>query len=100
MKGLALAKYLRRSPMGKLVVACLHAGPLDGLGKEDFFFSRSPKEAIEWARRQNGWAFLLPPSTVREIMDVTATGRVMPPKSTYFYPKIPSGILCYALTGN
>ncbi len=96
----AVPSALRRTPHEKLAVACLHAGPLDGLGKEDFFFTRRPEEAVRWARREKGWAFLLPPNTVQEVIDVSVSGRVMPPKSTYFYPKIPSGFLSHSLFGD
>jgi uncharacterized protein (DUF1015 family) len=38
-------------------------------------------------------AFLLSPPTVEEIAAVAAAGRTMPQKSTYFYPKLTSGLL-------
>ncbi len=90
---------LLKRPHAQLPVACLHAGPLKGLGKEDFFFTRTPEEAVEEAGKHNGWAFLLAPNTVNEVLDVSTAGLVMPPKSTYFYPKIPSGILSHSLHG-
>ncbi len=91
---------LRKTPSAKLAVACLHAGPLDGLGKEDFFFSRQPEAAVERAKANNGWAFFLAPNTVQEVLNVATAGHVMPPKSTYFYPKIPSGIVSHSLYGD
>ena len=30
---------------------------------------------------------------VEQIQEVAATGENMPPKSTYFYPKIPTGLV-------
>jgi uncharacterized protein (DUF1015 family) len=95
----ALPRALRGTPHAGLAVARLHAGPLDGLGKEDFFFTRRPEEAAAWARKNRGWAFFLAPNTVREVVRVSTSGRVMPPKSTYFYPKIPSGLVSHALEG-
>lgn len=90
---------LRGTPHEKLAVAVLHAGALKGLGKEDFFFTRDPREAARDAAKNNGWAFFLAPNTVKEVLDVSTAGLVMPPKSTYFYPKIPSGILSQSLQG-
>lgn len=90
---------LRGTPQAPLAVARLHGGPLDGLGKEDFFFTRRPEEAVAFARRHEGWAFFLPPNSVAEVLRVATSGAVMPPKSTYFYPKIPSGILSMSLQG-
>jgi len=90
---------LRGTPRAALAVTCLHAGPLKGLGKEDFFFTRRPEDAVSHAQKTKGWAFFLAPNTVKEILDVATAGEVMPPKSTYFYPKIPSGLVSHALAG-
>jgi uncharacterized protein (DUF1015 family) len=38
-------------------------------------------------------AFLLEPTPVAEIVAVAAAGDVMPPKSTYFYPKPLTGFI-------
>ena len=37
-------------------------------------------------------AFLLRPPTVEQVAAVSAAGRTMPQKSTYFYPKLTSGL--------
>jgi uncharacterized protein (DUF1015 family) len=33
------------------------------------------------------------PTRVTQIQDVAAAGESMPPKSTYFFPKVPTGLL-------
>ncbi len=38
-------------------------------------------------------AFFLRPSPVSQVRDIAAAGINMPPKSTFFYPKIPTGFL-------
>ena len=38
-------------------------------------------------------AFLLNPTRVTEIRDVAAAGEKMPQKSTYFYPKLITGLV-------
>lgn len=38
-------------------------------------------------------AFLLPPTPVAAVAEAARAGRTMPQKSTYFYPKIPSGLV-------
>jgi uncharacterized protein (DUF1015 family) len=38
-------------------------------------------------------AFLLRPTPVQQVREVAATGETMPPKSTYFFPKVPTGIV-------
>jgi uncharacterized protein (DUF1015 family) len=38
-------------------------------------------------------AFLLRPTPVEQVRAVAAAGETMPPKSTYFFPKVPTGIV-------
>ena len=42
-------------------------------------------------------AFFMGPTPVRQIQAVAAAGEVMPPKSTYFFPKILTGLLFHPL---
>jgi uncharacterized protein (DUF1015 family) len=42
-------------------------------------------------------AFLLRPPTIEQVRSVAAAGRTMPQKSTYFYPKLLSGLLFHEL---
>jgi uncharacterized protein (DUF1015 family) len=37
--------------------------------------------------------FLLRPTPVRQVRDVAAAGETMPPKSTYFFPKLLTGLV-------
>jgi len=91
---------LKGTPSAKLVVACLHAGPLFGLGKEDFAFSQKPEAVVRAAKAQQGWGFFLAPTDLRQVIQIATAGQVMPPKSTYFFPKIPSGLLAHSLAGS
>jgi len=47
--------------------------------------------------REFGVAFSMYPPTVKELMEIADTGRMMPPKSTWFEPKLLSGILVHRL---
>jgi uncharacterized protein (DUF1015 family) len=38
-------------------------------------------------------AFLMAPIPIEHVQAVAAAGETMPPKSTYFYPKVPTGLL-------
>ena len=38
-------------------------------------------------------AFFMAPTPVDQVREVAAAGESMPPKSTYFYPKIPTGLV-------
>ncbi|HEX5310077.1 MAG TPA: DUF1015 domain-containing protein [Solirubrobacteraceae bacterium] len=58
------------------------------------FYARSDEEAI--AKVQSGEyeaAFLLRPPPVSQVADIAASGENMPPKSTFFYPKLLTGLL-------
>ncbi len=46
----------------------------------------------------NAVAFALPPTSVADLMAVADEGRMMPPKSTWFEPKLRSGLFAYKLT--
>ena len=49
------------------------------------------REAVESGRVEA--AFFMRPTPVEQVREVAATGESMPPKSTYFYPKVPTGLL-------
>lgn len=62
--------------------------------QKNLAYTRSMEEAV--ASVQNGesqCAFLLNPTRVQEIRDVAAAGEKMPQKSTYFYPKLITGLV-------
>lgn len=59
-------------------------------GKLAYF--RDPAEAAE-AAGDRGAAFLLPAVSQDAVWKVTGLGRRLPPKSTYYEPKVPSGLL-------
>jgi len=42
-------------------------------------------------------AFLLRPARIEDVWEIAGRGDVMPQKSTFFYPKLTSGLLFYAL---
>lgn len=67
---------------------------LDGLG-----YARDFEQAL--ALVDDGSydaAFFMAPTPVQRIRDVAAAGESMPPKSTYFFPKVPTGLLFNPLT--
>lgn len=55
-------------------------------------YHRDPAEAVGAAGRQ-GAAFLLRGLEVREVWEAARAGVRLPPKSTYFWPKLPSGLV-------
>lgn len=57
-------------------------------------YTRSAQEAVEAVKKGEGnCCFLLNPTRVEEIGEVAACGEKMPQKSTYFYPKLITGLV-------
>lgn len=85
------------SAVATLDVALVHGAilePLLGLSGEDLEFTHDDLEAIEAVERGRAHAaFLLNAPTLHEVRDVCLAGEVMPQKSTYFYPKLATGLV-------
>jgi uncharacterized protein (DUF1015 family) len=66
---------------------------LDGLG-----YARNDAEALELVLSGDyDAAFFMAPTPVRRVQEVAETGESMPPKSTYFFPKVPTGLVFNSL---
>lgn len=62
---------------------------LNGLG-----YSRTDEEALQLVEsKEYDCAFFLRGSPVRQVQEIAAAGVNMPPKSTFFYPKVPTGLV-------
>jgi uncharacterized protein (DUF1015 family) len=96
------------APYRRLDTAVLEAlvltGPL-GLSEDDIShlrglgYARSFEEARELVESGTFDAgFFLRGIPVEQIQDIAAAGVNMPPKSTYFFPKVPTGLLFNPLT--
>jgi uncharacterized protein (DUF1015 family) len=65
----------------------------------DLDYSKSLDDAIE--RVESGAAdagFFMRATPVEQVREVAESGESMPPKSTYFYPKVPTGLVFNPLT--
>ncbi len=91
-----------RSPAWRgLALAFLHAYLLDRVvtpqvlgGKPpEVHYVKAAEPAVAEARESSGSAFLLQATTMKEMADVCLAGDLMPQKSTYFYPKLASGLV-------
>ncbi|HBR32693.1 MAG TPA: DUF1015 domain-containing protein, partial [Clostridiales bacterium] len=57
-------------------------------------YTRSSEEAVERVRKgECSLAFIINPTQINEIKDVSLAGDKMPQKSTYFYPKLKTGLV-------
>jgi len=58
------------------------------------FYARDAQEALAMVRSgEYDAAFLVRPTPVAQVRELAAAGENMPPKSTYFYPKLLTGLL-------
>jgi uncharacterized protein (DUF1015 family) len=63
-------------------------------------YERDASQAVELvASSRYDAAFLMAPIPVERVQAVAAAGESMPPKSTYFFPKVPTGLLFNPLEG-
>ena len=80
-----------------LDVAVLHEallGPLLGVEPGQLAFTHDDAEAIDdVVEGRSTAAFLLNPPSVAAVRAVCLSGELMPEKSTYFYPKLASGLV-------
>lgn len=68
---------------------------LDGLG-----YARDDAQALQLVLSgEFDAAFFMAPTPVERVQAVAAAGESMPPKSTYFFPKVPTGLLFNPLSG-
>ena len=83
----------------KLKVNILHNGILKGLlniHDDEISFTQELYESVSLIKQgMADLAFFLPPTTVEEVKDIADHGLYMPPKSTFFYPKILTGMVFY-----
>jgi uncharacterized protein (DUF1015 family) len=106
----ALADRMRREPVstavGRLDAAALNTAILgDRLGLdpvaeagERILYTKEPADALAQVRSGAAQAaFLLRPTALDQLAAVAMAGDVMPQKSTYFYPKLLTGLAFYSL---
>jgi len=90
------------SPMLKaLDVSVLHGfifARLLGLTGLDFFgYTRIEEEAVHAVEQGSPASFLMNPPTVEDMRLIALNGEKMPQKSTYYYPKLLSGLVIWSL---
>jgi uncharacterized protein (DUF1015 family) len=77
-----------------LLKGALGVGDDDISHLHDFGYARDTEQALALVRSgEYDVAFLMRPTPVAQVGDVAAAGENMPPKSTYFFPKLLTGLL-------
>lgn len=88
---------------GELALVELHRQVIDNiLGRKplegNVLYTRDAQEAVRWVREGRGvQAFFLSPPDLRQVLALAREGKTLPQKSTYFYPKPPSGMVLHRL---
>lgn len=62
-------------------------------GRTPVFYTHHAGEALRRVKQTNGIAFFLKPFTIQEIWRLVRRRILLPEKSTYFYPKISTGLV-------
>jgi uncharacterized protein (DUF1015 family) len=71
---------------------------VDRLGQEGLSYTADWREAVRAVDEgEAAVAVLMRPTRIEDVFEVAARGETMPPKSTYFYPKLVSGLLFHPL---
>jgi len=81
-------------------VVALHEGILKDVPLDHISYGQHPKEMVENLQRGEAEAvFLLPPPDKAAFAKICKAGRLLPQKSTYFYPKVGTGLVMRSLDG-
>lgn len=80
----------------KLPAEILREFLLQDISAEDIIYSHSEKESRKIADEKNYLAYLLPATPLKVVLEYSRQKKILPPKSTYFYPKIIAGLIIYA----
>lgn len=88
---------------GELALVELHRQVIDNiLGKRplegNVLYTRDAAEGVRWVDEgRGGQAFFLPRPDLHQVLAYARAGKTLPQKSTYFYPKPPSGLVFHRL---
>lgn len=63
----------------------------------EFTYVENDKEAVLLAQKTGRIAIIIPATTIESLKTVSLNNEMMPQKSTYFYPKLASGIVTVGL---
>lgn len=78
-----------------VIKGTLGVGLLNGSGRNGIVFTRSARDVIETLPGSAAYdlGFIMRPTKIAQVCQVAEGGERMPPKSTYFYPKLPCGLV-------
>lgn len=83
---------------GMIINTLLNINSLDVTSKDYVKYVKDEAEAVSLVQSgQYQLAFFLRPTLIEQVKEIAMARKVMPPKSTYFYPKLITGIVINSL---
>jgi len=76
-----------------LAVSALHYVLIPSVDAQEFTYVKKDTEAVALAKKTNRIAIMVPATPVEALKAISLNNQMMPQKSTYFYPKLASGIV-------
>jgi len=91
-------EFLERRPL----ISWLHEWILDPLVMKGgrLEFGRDWGDFMHRARMESAWLFAMPPIGIAEVFRAADRHEPLPPKATYFFPKVLSGLIFYDERGS
>jgi uncharacterized protein (DUF1015 family) len=83
----------------ELGVSILHSMLFQDVPPENITYVKDEYETLSLAKKSNRMAVIVPATPVKAVKEIALAGQTMPQKSTYFYPKVASGIVIHAFKG-
>ncbi|MBV6518992.1 MAG: DUF1015 domain-containing protein [Candidatus Brocadia sp.] len=84
---------------GVIIDKILGIAASDVTAKDYVKYVKDEADAISFVQSgQYQLAFFLKPTRIEQVREIASARKVMPPKSTYFYPKLVTGIVINSLT--
>jgi len=80
-----------------LAVSILHNVLTPNTEASEFTYVKNDKEAVLLAQKMGKIAIIVPATPVKSLRAISLNNEMMPQKSTYFYPKVASGIVMRAV---
>lgn len=80
-----------------LGVSILHSILIPQVPADQYVYVKSEKEAVSLAKKTKKIAILVPATPVEAIKEIALNNETMPQKSTYFFPKLASGIIIHSV---
>lgn len=81
----------------ELGVSMLHSLLLSDVAPDRITYVKSEKEALKLARARKCLAVMVPSTPIKAVKEIALANQTMPQKSTYFYPKVASGIVIHSV---